>query len=437
MTGVVTMAVKDLRLLARDRMGLFFIVAFPVLMGIAFGFIGASFAPGPSESNAMPIGVVDEDASDISRRFIASLASQGGIEVHAVGRDEAQERVRQRKLAGFIVLPPTFGETAGILWASAPAIQLGVDPSRQAEAGMLQGFIMQAMGELVQHRFTDTESMREQLAKSAASVDTDEERNVADRVLLKGFLQTADVFLGSLDQVMKQVDSGEEGGMPGMQLAKIEMIDVLRPKSAQGELLGKLRSQWDISFPAAMMWGVMACVAGFAVSIVKERTQGTMLRLTIAPITRAQILGGKALACFVSVISVIVFMTLLGLLLGIQLASPALLVLAALSIALGLVGLMMAMSVIGRTEQAVAGAAWAIIVVMCMFGGGMMPLAFLPRFMTTISHFSPVKWGILSLEGAIWRGFTLTEMLFPCGVLLAIGVAGFAVGVTVLTRQDG
>ena len=32
----------------------------------------------------------------------------------------------------------------------------------------------------------------------------------------------------------------------------------------------RLRSPWDISFPAAMMWGVMGCVAGFAVSIVSR-----------------------------------------------------------------------------------------------------------------------------------------------------------------------
>jgi ABC-2 type transport system permease protein len=94
------------------------------------------------------------------------------------------------------------------------------------------------------------------------------------------------------------------------------------------------------------------------------------------------------------------------------------------------------MSVIGESEEAVNGAAWAIIVVMCMFGGGMMPLAFLPKFMTVISHFSPVKWAILALEGAIWRGFTAAEMLLRCGVLLGVGITGFLVGATVLSRQD-
>ncbi len=63
-----------------------------------------------------------------------------------------------------------------------------------------------------------------------------------------------------------------------------------------------------------------------------------------------------------------------------------------------------------------------------MFGGGMIPLAFMPRFMATLSQASPVKWSILALEGAIWRGFTPIEMLLPCGVLVAVGAVCLAVG---------
>ncbi|MCX5646375.1 MAG: hypothetical protein NTZ17_17095 [Phycisphaerae bacterium] len=38
------------------------------------------------------------------------------------------------------------------------------------------------------------------------------------------------------------------------------------------------------------------------------------------------------------------------------------------------------------------------------------------------------------MEGGIWRGFTFTEMLLPCGVLLAFGSAFFALGVLMLRR---
>jgi ABC-2 type transport system permease protein len=74
--------------------------------------------------------------------------------------------------------------------------------------------------------------------------------------------------------------------------------------------------------------------------------------------------------------------------------------------------------------------------VMSMLGGGMFPLFLMPPWMQTVSNVSPVKWGILALEGGIWRGFTLSQMARPCGVLLAVGAAGFAAGSAILARRD-
>jgi ABC-2 type transport system permease protein len=71
---------------------------------------------------------------------------------------------------------------------------------------------------------------------------------------------------------------------------------------------------------------------------------------------------------------------------------------------------------------------------MAMFGGAMIPLLFMPSFMRVASNLSPVKWSILALEGAIWRGFTLSEMLLPCAVLIAIGAVCMAIGTRMLSR---
>ena len=49
----------------------------------------------------------------------------------------------------------------------SPAIELGVDPSRQAEGAMLQGLVMQAAGELFAERMQDPESMRPMIATCA------------------------------------------------------------------------------------------------------------------------------------------------------------------------------------------------------------------------------------------------------------------------------
>ena len=96
----------------------------------------------------------------------------------------------------------------------------------------------------------------------------------------------------------------------------------------------------------------------------------------------------------------------------------------------------MLISVLGKTEQAVAGAGWAILLVMSMTGGGMVPLMAMPEWMFKLGHISAVKWSILAMEGAIWRGFGPAEMAQPIIILLSVGVVGFGVGTYVLSRTD-
>ena len=97
---------------------------------------------------------------------------------------------------------------------------------------------------------------------------------------------------------------------------------------------------------------------------------------------------------------------------------------------------MMFISTLGRTEQSAGGAGWAMLMIMAMLGGGMMPLYFMPAWLRSFSNISPVKWGIFALEGAIWRNFNFTEMTKPCLILLVIGLASFLLGVYILSRQQ-
>jgi ABC-2 type transport system permease protein len=190
------------------------------------------------------------------------------------------------------------------------------------------------------------------------------------------------------------------------------------------------------TFPQAILWGILGCVATFAISIVHERTTGTYQRLRIGPISPAGILAGRGLACFLTSGSVIVVLVLLGkLVFKVPIGSPALFVVAAVCTCLRFVGLMMLVSTLRKTEQSVGGAGWASLMILAMFGGGMIPLAFMPPWVQSVSHFSPIKWGILALEGGIARDFTLTEVLLPCGILVGLALAFFALGALILRRQ--
>ena len=435
MRNVLVMALKDLVLITRDWLGLFFIVVFPVLMGVFFGSMYGG--AGNQGSTKLDVAVADEDGTPTSAKFADLIGSSASINVQKLGRAEALNRVRLGQLVGVICIPSGFGKTAGMIWMKGPAIELGVDPSRQAESGMLQGLIMQAAGKLMMGRLQDPESMRPLIQETRETMMADPQLPLSMRPSLNELMMSLDGFAEKWQAAQKADRNGATGdGNPSLdtdafEIARIKTIDVTREPPEPGTakaLTQKTHSKWDISFPQATLWGVLACAATFAISIVRERKQGTLLRLQAAPISRAKVLFGKATACFLAVIVVIVMMVSLGAALGMRPQSPWLLASASVCVAFCFVGIMTLMSVLGKTEEAVSGAAWSANMVMAMFGGAMIPLAFMPRFMAALSQASPVKWSILALEGAIWRGFTLSEMLLPCVILIAVGAVCLAIG---------
>ena len=166
----------------------------------------------------------------------------------------------------------------------------------------------------------------------------------------------------------------------------------------------------------------------FGISLVTERTHGTLVRLRMAPLTRAQILGGKALSCFTSILFVEVM------LLGWRWASACgrrripMLALAGLSAAICFVGFMMLVASLGKTEQTASGAAWAILMPLSMIGGAMVPTFVMPAWIQSISFISPIRWTMLAIEGGVWRNFSIAEMATPCAILISVGLACFAIG---------
>jgi hypothetical protein len=43
---------------------------------------------------------------------------------------------------------------------------------------------------------------------------------------------------------------------------------------------------------------------------------------------------------------------------------------------------------------------------------------------------------ILAVEGAMWRGFTLADMMLPCVILVGTGVVCFSAGVALISRRS-
>ncbi len=454
------MAAKDLSLLVRDRAGLFWLLAFPLIMALFFGSVMGGMG-GSGGRGKMRLAFVDETSgSQYAIEYRKLLSESNALSVTDTNMVDARQSVRVGRRSAYIALMPDTAAQSGLSLypGGIPRFEVGIDPSRKAEAAVLQGLLTQTHFSLVMGQFSDPASAMDMFRTSSETLDTlnvsKSGIDASQRDNLQELLSSLESFYGKMDSIKEQVadshsfsdnDSVTDSANPDSSTAT-----AANGLADSGPFQGpefnihavvddreRPHSAFEITFPQALIWGLLGCVTAFALSIVTEKTHGTLVRLRLAPLSYTQIIGGKGLACFIAAISVCAILMAIGyVVFDVRIDDPLKLALAIVACAICFVGIMMVISLMGKTERAVSGAGWGIMLVFSMVGGGMIPLIAMPSWMVEIGALSPVRWGITALEGAIWRGLSYQEMLLPVGILVTIGVTAFFIGVTILSRRQ-
>lgn len=423
MGPVAAIALNDLRLLLRDRAAAFFTLIFPLALAILFSFV----FKGGGGGGRMKVGLVVEDPGPAAAAFARDIEQADGLAITRYdSRGPGEAAVRAGDAAAVIIIPQGFEEAAGSIFAGrAMPVEAVVDPSRSAEAGLLTGKLNELAFRQLARSFTDPKRMTTMLDTARGQLPSFAPPGTERNEVFSGFFDQVDRLTGELDK-MEREEAGAGGAGDSDPMGGFRPVDVKITELARRP--DRPRTASDFAFPQGIAWALMSCVVGFAGSIAGERARGTLVRLTTAPLSRRQIVGGKALAGFLSALGVQAMLIAVSLLLGTRIESWPLLVLAVLSSSLGFIGMAMLLASIFRTEKGAGGIGQAVPMILAMIGGGTVPLFFMPPVMQTLSSISPFKWAIIAVEGAIWRGFTLEQMLVPCGILLGLGVVCFAIG---------
>lgn len=79
MSATLALAIKDLRLLSRDVMSLFFTFLFPVVYAVFFGLVFKDV--GREIGGRIEVALVDEDGSTASRELVAELVQSREVRV--------------------------------------------------------------------------------------------------------------------------------------------------------------------------------------------------------------------------------------------------------------------------------------------------------------------------------------------------------------------
>ncbi|MCA9298062.1 MAG: ABC transporter permease, partial [Phycisphaerales bacterium] len=386
------------------------------------------------------LAVVDLDGTEASASFVHDLEAHQSIRLTPPPGDgpapwtveQAADAVRAGDVVAYVVVPDGFGDDRwGAFAPDGPALRVGIDPSRAVERGYLEGALMQVGGQRLERLFSDImddpSSAIPDVDRAVAGIASDDGMTDAQRLVFGGFLGALKVFLSGAD--FDAIDGGTPGGGGGFQPVRLEHVDVIETDDGPP-------SAFAFTMPQAIAWAVMSCTAGFAISIVSERTKGTLLRLHVAPHSRRTLLIGKGLACFTGCATVSILLMLLArLVLGVRIDHVPHLILSIGATSFCFTGLTMFVSTLGKTEQGVAGAGWALLMPLAMIGGAMIPLMVMPPWMRSISVVSPISWTITAFEGSIWRNFSAAEMLVPLTVLVAFGLTAMVAGALSLSRQ--
>lgn len=441
MKALLTIARKDLKLLARNRAAFFWVLGFPILVALLFGFAFSGGGARPS----VPVAVVDLDHTDYSRALVGRLRDSEALRVRETTLDSAVTAVRHGDLTAYVALRPGTSESFGFGGDSTSGIEIGIDPRQRPTADMLRGLVTQAIFMGMRESFGSQGPGRAMIATQLEKLRADTTAASDRRFRTERVLRSLESFMTVLDSVeapatraaggdSARADSAAAATVtaegPGGGGPRFHMVEVTEQDNGP-------RTPFEVTFPSGLAWGLIGTCMAFAISIVYERITGTFLRLRLAPVSRVQVLGGKALACFIGcLISTTVLFAIGYFLLHIRITNPLGLAAAVGAAAFCFTGLMMLIAAIGSSPQSVSGAGWAVMLIFSMTGGGMIPLFAMPPWMQALSNFSLVKWAILGVEGAVWRGFSWSEMALPLGILVAAGALAFAIGAAALSRSE-
>ncbi len=142
MRAAWAIAGKDLRLLVRDRMALFWALVFPILFALFFGSVMAGDDGPRGRIDVVVVAGAGAEAEP-GASILTRLGANPALALAHRPRAEAEAAVAAGRAAAWIEVPAGYGVDPGA------ALALAVDPSRTAEGAVVRAALAQAVAPAV------------------------------------------------------------------------------------------------------------------------------------------------------------------------------------------------------------------------------------------------------------------------------------------------
>ena len=179
--------------------------------------------------------------------------------------------------------------------------------------------------------------------------------------------------------------------------------------------------------PAWTLFAIFFIIVPLSINIVKEKSQGTFVRLRTNPVSYATVLGGKTIVYLLVCIIQFVLMLLIGVYLFPAIGLPKLdisgrlplLFTVAIFAGLAAIGLGLLLGTIAKTQEQSAPFGATFVVILAAMGGVWVPVFIMPKFMQALSNISPMNWGLNAFYDVFLRNGSLLDIMPELLLLLA------------------
>lgn len=171
--------------------------------------------------------------------------------------------------------------------------------------------------------------------------------------------------------------------------------------------------------PAWTIFAIFFIVIPFGMNMVKEKTDGTFIRLTISPISYHFILVPKIIVYLGVCMLQFVLIFLLGIYLFPHIGLPPLvvtgsyfaLVLLSFTVGLAAIGLGLLIGTLFKSTEQSAPFGATLVIILSAIGGIWVPLFVMPKFLQLIALISPLNWGLEGYYKIILKNGNLADIL--------------------------
>ncbi|HEV3217692.1 MAG TPA: ABC transporter permease [Vicinamibacterales bacterium] len=427
LTPFVALVRKDLQIFASDRRAVIMAFVMPMAIGSFFGML-FSGQPSSDDVARIPVLLVDQDSSTISRSIVAGISTDKNLSAEAVPIDQARDRVRRGNATVAVVIPPGFGEAAGRAFfrgTDKPLLDFLYDPSHGMELAMVRGLMTQHVMEAVSREMFNGEQGRRTIddaLKEAGSIEMPEDR----KKLLLQMLTAVQSFNRAVPQ-----GSAAAPGSGGRAGSGISMPYEVHEEAVMARQNAGYNG-FAHSFAGMGLQFMLFAAINLGIELLLERQLGLWKRLRGAPISKATLLGAKiasstAISAMVLLVSFAFAMLVWHVRIEGSLAGFVGVALAA-SLMAGSYGLLVAS--LGKTPKTARGASTFATLLMVMLGGAWAPTFIFPRWLQRVTVIVPTRWAVDGLDAMTWRGLGFAAAVLPILMLLGFSALFAAIAVS-------